>query len=559
MWDYIVGIFCSYPQIAIFLTIAVGYYVGTIKFFKFNLGSTTGVLLVALLIGQMKIEIHPLLKTVGFALFIFTIGYKVGPQFFHSLGKKGISYLGISIVVALTGLGMVIFLGKILGLDEGFAAGLLGGAMTQSAILGTADEAIKHLSISASQKTILQSNMAAAYAITYIFGTAGFILFVRLIPKILKINLGEEAKKLEEQMSGALTDEKSPELFSWYKKLNLRAYKVENKEIATKTVDELEKMFDKNVIVEKIKRANNLIKPQSDTTVQIGDEIALVGDRRKFFNADRIIGSEIDDREMIDIMGEILSVCILKSGAIGKTLGQISEKYGYGCFLRKITRQGQELPLAKDIVIHKCDVLQITGAKKDVERMVKALGYPERYTMTTDMIMVGLGCVLGTLLGLVAVPVFGLPLGLGIGGGVLISGLIFGWLRSLHPTFGQIPNGTQWIFTNLGLNLFIACVGLTAGPRVVHAIQITGVSLAWAGAIVTITPLIIGLLFGRLVIKMNNVLLFGALTGAGTCTAALNSLKEQSRSAMPVLGYTIGYAFGNIFLTIWGTVIVHVM
>ena len=153
----------------------------------------------------------------------------------------------------------------------------------------------------------------------------------------------------------------------------------------------------------------------------------------------------------------------------------------------------------------------------------------------------------------------GIPLTLGVGGGVLLSGLVFGWLRSVHPTFGQIPSGAQWVFTDLGLNLFIACVGLTAGPRAIHALQTTGASLFLAGVILTLTPHIIGLIFGRLVLKMNLVLLFGALTGAGTNTATLNALKEEADSPAPVLGYTVPFAFGNVLLTIWGTVLVNVM
>ncbi len=560
MMHYIVDTCRAYPEIVVFLALAIGYFIGKIKIFKFNLGSTAGVLIAALLLGQMDIVVTPLLKTVGFALFIFCIGYKVGPQFFGALKKEGLKYIWLSLFVAVIGLVAAIALGKIFGFDKGTTAGLLGGAMTQSSVIGTADGAIKHLGVSAAQKAILESNVAIAYAITYLFGVAGLVVFFKLVPRLMRINLKDEAMKLEKEMSGNSDDTtKSPELFSWYKQLNLRAYRVINKNIVQKTVKELEGMFPGKVAIDRIKRASQIIEPQPDTVIQSDDIIAIVGNRKEFLKADEMIGPEVDDRDVVDLIGEILDICVIKSPAAGKTLGEISAQHGHGCFLRKITRQGHEMPLARGTVVHKCDVLQVAGARKDVEKLVGYLGYPERSTAATDLIMVGIGCAIGTMLGLLSVKIMGIPITLGIGGGVLVSGLICGWLRAVHPTFGQIPNGAQWVFTDLGLNLFIACVGLTAGPKALSAIQTTGGSIFIAGAMLSLIPHITGIAFGRLVLKLNPVLLFGALTGAGTVTPALNALKEETGSSIPALGYTVPYAFGNVILTIWGTVIINVM
>jgi putative transport protein len=547
----------SYPQIPVFLAIAIGYLIGKIKIFGFNLGSTAGVLLAALVLGQMDVTITPLLKTVGFALFIFAIGYRVGPQFFGALKKEGIHYIYLSLVVAFTGLVTAVVLAKLFGFDAGTTAGLLGGAMTQSTIIGTADGAIKSLAISPAAKATLESNVAIAYAITYIFGVAGLIIFFKLVPGLIGINLKKQASELEKQMSGSDDDlASSPELFSWYKRINLRAYR---SNLSGKTVSEIEALFPGRISVEKIKRESQLIDPTPTFSVQLGDEIALVGDRPSFLEAEKIIGPEIDDRGVINIIGEIINVCVIKREVVGKTLGEISGKYGHGCFLKRISRQGHVIPLTKDTVVHKCDVLQVAGTQKDVERFIGSIGYAERPSSTTDLIMVGLGCVAGTLIGLLTVTLFGIPITLGVGGGVLVAGLVCGWLRAVHPTFGQIPTGAQWIFTDLGLNIFIACVGLTAGPRALHALQTTGASIFFAGAILSLLPMIIGLIFGRLFLKINPVLLFGALTGAGTVTPALNALKESSDSSAPTLGYAVPYAFGNVILTVWGTVIIHLI
>ena len=560
MWQDIVKLCQSNPVIVVFLAIAIGYYIGKIKVFGFNLGSTAGVLITALVLGQMNIEVSALMKAVAFSLFIFTIGYKVGPQFFGALKKDGLKYLWLSLFVGLVGLGVAVLLGKILGFGRGLTAGLLGGALTQSAVIGTAEGAIKHLSLAAAERSTMVSNVAIAYAITYVFGTAGLVVFYKIVPRLMKINLKEEARKLEEEMSGGSdAEEESPEFFSWHKRLNLRAYRVTNKEIFGKTVNEVEEMFPGRVAIDKIKRGGQVIELKTDTKIQEGDIVAIVGGREEFLNTDKVVGPEVDDEGTLDIIGEIIKVVVLKPAVAGKTLGEISKDYGHGCFLRRITRQGHELPITKNTEVNKCDVLHVAGAKDDVEKFIKDAGYPERPAVTTDLVMVGIGCVLGVLIGLLAVKVAGITLTLGVGGGVLVSGLIFGWLRAVHPTFGQIPSGAQWIFTDLGLNLFVACVGLIAGPKAVHALQTTGASLFLAGVALTLITHITGIIFGRVVLKLNPVLLFGALTGAGTVTAALNALKEEADSPAPAIGYTVCYAFGNVILTIWGAVIVAVM
>ena len=558
--ELLVHICREYPQILIFVALALGYFIGKIKFFGFNLGNTAGVLLAALVIGQVGVQIPGPIKAVAFALFIFTIGYKVGPQFFGALKKGGLSYLWLSVFFAVVGLITAVGLARVFGFDPGTAAGLLGGALTQSAVIGTADGAVKHLAISAAEKATYESNIAIAYAITYLFGMAGLIVFYKLVPQLLKVNLKDEARALEREMAGGSAEEVlSPELFAWNKRLNLRAYRLTNPNLSGRTVAELEALLGGQVAVEKLKRGDQVMDSTPQTIIQTGDIVALVGYRGQFLKSEEHLGSEVDDRDVLDLIGEILEICVTKPEAVGQTLGQISEAHGHGCFLRRITRQGHELPLARDLVVHKCDVLLVTGAQKDVEKLVTYLGYPERPTTATDLIFVGLGCVCGTLLGLLAVPVAGIPLTLGIGGGVLVAGLIFGWLRGVHPTFGQIPGGAQWIFTDLGLNLFIACVGLMAGPKALQAIITTGPTIFLAGIILSLVPHILGVGFGKLVLKMNPVLLFGALTGAGTVTPAMNALKEEADSSIPALGYTIPYAIGNVLLTVWGSVIVHLV
>ncbi|MDD5647585.1 MAG: aspartate-alanine antiporter [Dehalococcoidia bacterium] len=558
--EFVVNICRNNPQIILFLALAVGYALGKVKFFGISLGATTCTLLAALVLGQINVDVSPLLKTVCFALFMFAIGYRVGPQFFGALRKGGLDYLWISLVVCFSGLAFAILLGKMMDFDQGTTAGMFAGSMTQSAAIGTAEDAIAQLPISDAQKSVLDSNVAVGYAITYIFGTAGTIVFLKMIPGMLRINLKQEAARLEEQMSGGAAAAEKPELFSWSKQLELRAYRATASGVAGRTVSQIEALFSDRVCLTRIKRGNNPVTVEPDTIVKANDTVVLSGGSRSMLSAPDLIGPEIDMTSVMDVVGEVLEVCVLNKAVVGRTLGELSKnKLAHGIFLSKVTRQGHEIPITRDTEVHKCDVFSLIGVREDIERVVGYLGYPERPTNITDLVMLGLGIVLGTLLGLVVIHVGKLPITLGVGGGVLVSGLVFGWLRSVHPTFGQIQGGAQWLLSDLGLNLFIACVGVSAAVQAVQAFETTGLSVFLAGAVLSLVPIILGLIVGRYLLKMNIVLLMGAVCGARVITAALNTLQEDADSTTPALGFAVPYAVSNVILTVWGSVIISVM
>lgn len=549
------------PQMVLFLALAIGYFAGKrLKIFGFTLGSTASILLASLIVGQVGIEVPSMVKNISFALFIFTVGYKVGPQFFGSLKKDGANYLWLTLVVAVTSLVVTLIIGKVMHFDKGTSAGMFAGSMTTSAALGTGDGAIKRLAISDGEKRTLQSNMAVAYAITYIFGTAGTIILLKLSPLLLKIDLKAEAKKLEKRLGGGAEDEESPELFSWTRRLDMRAYAALNGAVIGKSAANIETLFPARVAIDKIKRGDNIIECVPETVVQREDTILVLGATAQLAHADELIGPEVDRASIIDVVGETIDVCVLNKDAVSRTLGELGKsKLAHGVFLQKATRQGRELPILPGTTVHKCDILTLTGAKEDVEKAVKFLGYAERPTTVTDLTTVAIGCIVGTLLGLIVIPVFGIPVTLGVGGGVLVAGLLCGWLRSLHPTFGQIPGGAQWILGDLGLNLFIACVGVSAGPQALSALKTTGLPVFIGGVAVTTLPIIACLFFGLKILKMNPILLFGAATGSHNCTASLNVIIEVSNSPLAVLGYAAPYAFANVLLTVWGSLIVNLM
>jgi putative transport protein len=555
----IVSICRLHPQLLIFLSIAIGYAVGQIKVVGFSLGSTASVLLAALVLGQIGVEIDPLLKSIAFALFIFTIGYKVGPQFFGGLKKEGLSYIILALFVAIVGLVTAVLLGKLFGFNKGTVAGLLSGAMTQSSIIGTAEDAVRALPIDAAHQRLLNSDIAVAYAITYIFGVAGLILFYKIVPRLLKIDLKAESQKLEASLAGSTSLQSSSGALAWNVRPSMRIYRVMNKSIEGKQLRALKDLLLHEIKIEKIKRGNQVLEPMPTTTLQVDDLLLLLGMRDQIIAIADKIGPEVDDPTLAALPTEMLDIYVANATISGNTAEKLLKTYGSHCVITIISRQGHTLPLKPNTIIEKGDMLQVMGLTGEVETFAQAIGHPEHETKTTDLVMVGLGCFLGTLLGIAMIKISYVSLTLGVGGGVLFAGLFFGWLRSIYPIFGGIPDAAQWLLSDFGLNVFIACVGLTAGPRAIHALQTQGATLFLAGVAVTLTPHIFGLIFGKFILRLDSVLLLGALTGAGTATPSLNVLKNECDSSAPALGYTVPYAIGNFVLTIWGTVVINFM
>jgi putative transport protein len=277
-----------------------------------------------------------------------------------------------------------------------------------------------------------------------------------------------------------------------------------------------------------------------------------------------VVGPEVNDHELLDFPVEVLDVVLTNGALVGKTLAQLTNMEPWrtkfrGVFLRKLTRTGAEIPINSMTRVERGDLVSLLGAKPDVDRAVAAIGYADWPSSATDMIFVGTGIVLGGLVGLLSVSIAGLPITLTASGGALIMGLVFGWLRSVFPAFGRIPEAAMWVFDTVGLSVFIAVVGLTAGPSFMAGLQKSGISLVFVGLVAAVLPHAVAIFFGHYVLKMNPLLLLGACSGAGTMTAALRAIQDKAESKLPALGYTVPYAVGNIVLTAWGPVIVALL
>jgi putative transport protein len=562
--DYLIKALQQNPELAIFLTLAIGFAIGRLKFGGFSLGTVVGTLFAGVLIGQLDIKVPALVKTVFFDLFLFTTGYKVGPQFFRGLKRDALSQMALTLVLCVTCLATAFLAAKLLGYDIGTAAGLLAGAFTESTVIGTAGDAINRLAISAEEKTRLLNNIPVAYAVTYLVGTASVIWFLPTIgPKLMGVNLKEEARKMQAQVSGGV--EARPGIISPSRSFDVRAYRVANEKLVNKTVGELEAMpKELRVFIQRIRREGAIIEAEPNTVIRPGDVIAVMARAEFLVERGSGIGPEVDDKELLDFPVEVLDVVMTNRALVGKTLEDLAKSEPgltlfRGVFLRKLTRAGQEMPITVKTQVERGDVLSLLGAKRDVDRAVCAIGYADWPTTATDMIFVGTGIFVGGLVGLLTVTIAGLPITLTASGGALIMGLVFGWLRSAFPAFGRIPEAAMWVFDMVGLTVFIAVVGLSAGPSFMAGLQKSGISLVCVGLLAALLPHTVAILFGRYLLRMNPLIVLGACSGAGTMTAALRAVQDEAQSKLPVLGYTVPYAVGNIVLTAWGPVIVALM
>ena len=557
----IVELLRSYPELALFATLSLGYYLGQFKFRGVGLGTVASTLLVGVVIGLADVKINPFTKTVFFYLFIFAIGYKVGPQFFRGLRGDGLQQALLTVIFCLLALGSVWSISMVMGYDKGLAAGLMAGAVTESATIGSASDAINKLDIPPATKELLVSRLAVAYSVTYLFGSAGVTWFLsQMGPRILGIDLKEECAKKERELSGGRGEQEAG-ISTDFAQFAARAFRVSGSGgNGRRTVAELERGGGGLFSVERVRHGAAVVDAEPETTVSEGDVVAVVGRREAVVQAGASIGDEVPDMELLQFPLQTTDVVVTNKRWAGRTLRELGTEYGRGVRLRKLVRLGQEVAFLLETTVQRGDTLQIMGAPRNIQRVVKEAGYVERPTPDADLTWLAAGIVLGVLIGIPAIMYKGVAIGLGTTGGVLVMGLILGYLRSTYPVFGKLPASAGWLLETLGLNAFIAIVGLGAGLSFIAGLKTFGLPLLLSGVLAVTVPHTLTLLIGKkLFPRINRGVLVGVSCGAGTNTPALLATQEAANSRIPVLGYAVPYAIGNVLIIAWGPVLVNII
>ncbi|WP_160003784.1 aspartate-alanine antiporter [Rhizobium sp. 18055] len=552
----------KYPELVVFLAISIGYLIGGVKVGGFSLGPVTGSLFAGILIGQFAdVPIAAMAKSFLFLLFLFGIGYSVGPQFLQALKRDGLKPVLLAIVVCVTGLLVAIVVAKALDLDPGFAAGLLSGSLTESPAMGTASEAINALPLPEVDRLRLVAHIAVADAVCYIFGALGVILFCSVAgPRLLGIDLAAEALKLERELG--ITRTAAGVASAWHR-FELRAYRIaESAPIVGMSMRAAETTLPEHrLFIQRLRRGGLILEAAPEVVMAPGDVVAVSGTRETLV---RVLGpraEEVEDRELLDIPVSVADVLVTSRDIRGRSIEEVAKLgWAHSLYLRQITRGGNDIPIGPGVAVERGDVVRLVGPEAVVSHAAKQIGAIVAPTTATDFFVLGLAIFLGGLVGVVvAFPVGDIRISLSTSVGTLLAGLLVGHLRTRFPLFGRIPDAAVSLMTALGLAAFVAMIGLHAGPVFVSAVSEAGIGLLFGGMAVTILPMIVGLYFGHYVLRMNPILLLGGLTGAQTMTAGMAAIQDRSGSTVAVLGYTPAVPIGHILLTTWGTIIVNVV
>ena len=565
MIDYIIELLRENPTIPLFLTLGLGFWLGGLKIKSFSLGPVTATLLVGVLIGQLDIPIAEPLKTVSFLLFLFAIGYRVGPQFFRGLKGDGVKQMLFAVIECAICIVVCIIAARLMGYNTGTAIGLFAGSQTISASIGVGSDIISSMKIDPEIKKSLTGMIPSAYAVTYIFGTIGAAWIVaNLGPKLCggldktKQQIAEIEAEMEEGEFAA-----QPGLIVANRPVSFRAYKAESDFFKRpRTVSEIEEALaglGHRLFVERLRAGGEVIDVEPDAKVRRGDVIVIGGRRETVVNEAGIIGPEVVDHELLDFEAENLPVTVSRHGAAGMTIGDLRKAdYMSGVLIKSLVRDDVKIPIHKRTVLEAGDVLTLVGLQKDVAEAVGEIGYPDRKTETTDVAFLSFGVAIGCFVGALCLHFKGVPISLTTSGGALLSGLFFGWLRNRKPTLGRIPSSVVWVLDNVGLCLFIAIVGLASGPTFISGLKEAGIGLFFVGIACTTIPLIISILIGHYIFRFPIAVTLGCVAGGRNAVAALGAIQDNLESTLPAMGYTVTYAVSN-FLLIFGGIAVALM
>ena len=539
----------------LFAALGMGLLIGKIRLGDFQLGNTPGVLLAAIALGAWGFDLDAQTESLGFMLFIFCVGIEAGPNFFSNFLQDGARYISIAAIMVVTAVTVTNVVARLLDLDPGLAAGMLAGALTSTpTLVGAQDAVAQQMShLTAEQRSLIIGQISVGYAMTYLVGLLGLLLILRYLPVVMRFDPREQAQKLAR--ARGMDSERRRNVRTPI----LRAYEIgETGEspVVGKSLREIGIYQRAGLIVERIKRDTELLEPDPDLVLCAGDKVALVGYPSSHGKSDIDHSTEVYDADLLEFRMDAVHVVVANPEMIGTPLSELELENRYGCLIDGVTRAQVELPVDRSLRLDRGDVLEVSGERNRLRKFAKKIGTIEHESDVSDLMTFSFFFLGGMLLGQFSLLFGELKVTLGNAGGLLLAGILMGFFRARNPMFGYIPQGAINVLKDLGLNIFMVSVGLAAGADIIEALMDSGLTVLLGGACIMLVPLTVGYLYGSLVLKMNPILLLGALTGAMTSTPALKTLNEMSDSAVPALGYAGTYTFANVFLTLGGASII---
>lgn len=541
----LIALLKDHPELVLFMLLALAYLIGNLRIGKLDLGAPPGMLIAGLLFGHLGFDLFPGIETIGLFLFLYAVAFQAGPAFFSVVLADGSKYVTLAALATAVAFGLTYLCYVVFQFDPGVSAGLLAGSITSPAGVAAALDAIRSGSVPLGNfpSELAIKNISATYAITYLIGDVGVILLARTMPGLFRFDLPHQSATAAAEKNVV---EDQPDQ-SWA--LTLRAYQVKSETLVGKTIDEVQQQTGCTMLG--CKRDGLMLNPlHGDLMLQLNDRLSVWGEVEQQDLLDHLFGAEVADPDLLGLKTVDRVVTINQQAAVGKTIKELDITERSGCYVTRVMRAGMELSASPDLQLHSGDVLTLSGPQSRMEKLVEQLGYYERNVNATDLLTFASGVVAGFLIGQIRLSIGVVDLSLGAPGGLLLVGILLGYYRSIHPTFGRVPPATLWVFKELGLLLFLAGVGVEGGKGIAEAMSTLGPIILLCSVVIATLPVLVAFIYGRAVLKMNPALLLGATTGAVTCTPAMAAVSEDARSSIPTIGYAGTYAFATVFSAI---------
>ncbi|MGD9019979.1 MAG: hypothetical protein PVJ25_06855 [Desulfuromonadales bacterium] len=561
--------FATNPFAYLFLALALGYPLGRVTVGGLNLGTTAGTLVVGIAIALtssavfgITYEIPGLVEDIFLMMFMYALGMRVGPQFFSGLARGGMDFIVIGLITCFSLVAIGFFGAKLLGLPPGYAAGLISGSYTVTAVMGVAGSAVSSgaFKVPAGMTADnVMANMAAGYAISYVLSSLFTILFVKYLPTMFGYDPVKSAKEAEASFEGgedggALPGTAGASILGFTGK-QIRSYKVEHEELVGQSVQDLYKKFPHAAIL-KVVRGDEVIESKDNPSLQIGDIIGVAGEYGRLISkAQNVVGTEIDEPRAREVDIEVADLHVGKSEYAGKTLDELGREIGFGVHLKSMFRAGVAIPHLPKTVVEKGDVLRLAGPAWCVNQAAKALkSKPIVESAYTEVAFMAVALLLGFIVGHASLTLGGIPFALGTSAGCMLMGILVSWLRTRNPDFGgPTSEGARAFLNDIGLSMFVAVLAASVGPKIMQSFQGTIVLwLAVLGLLGALVPPFLGWLYGHYVRKMNPIILAGACAGARNSTPTLNGVQDVSQSAICAVAYPVPYALTSALVLILG-------
>lgn len=510
---------------ALFLIVALGLMVGRLRIRDVSLDSSA-VIFVALLFGHWGATVPGDFQYIGLILFIYTMGLQAGPGFFEVFRKHGraLSLLAV-LMVGSAGITTVL-LAHLAGLDHKLAVGLLAGALTSTPGLAAAIESS-------------QSPLASiGYGVSYPFGVVGVILVLRVLPKLLGIDLAQASATYDQE-----TRASHPQLFQ-------QNFLVEKPTVDGRSIADLRVRSSTGATVSRIMQQGKTVTPNQDTMLHAGDRLKAVGTRAALERLGAMVGRTCLEELPLTEGYEVQWLLVTNKEVVNKTLAELNLRIRYNASVTRIRRSGIDISPEPHSRVRFGDKLMIAADGETMKQLARLVGNDERRLSMTDFLPFSVGIVVGILLGRVVLSFGTLSFSLGISGGVLIMGLLLGRLGKVGPLMWSMSGGANQLLRELGLLFFLAAVGTEAGARLVGTIHENGWQLLGVGAVITIVPMLVGAWVGHRVLRLNFLTLLGATAGSMTSTPGLAGVTSLSDSNAPAVAYATVYPVAMVAMIV---------